>query len=94
MAGLKASLDANYWGEYYLDYTNRLTYPAKTTVDASVAYSWDRYKIWIIGKNILDEKVERPINTTGRLTEAGGDPRTPYYVQDRIYLEAGLTVNF
>jgi iron complex outermembrane recepter protein len=94
MQGLRASLDANIWGKYYLDYTNRLTYPSKTTIDASVAYAWSKYKLWVLCKNLFDEKIERAINSTGQLTAPGGNSATAYYVQDGIYLEAGLAINF
>lgn len=94
LEGLKASVDANFWGEYYLDYANRVEYPSKTTVDASISYSWSHYKIWVLGKNIFDEEVERAINTDGELTGPGGDPETAYYVQDGAYVEAGLSVGF
>jgi iron complex outermembrane receptor protein len=93
-AGWKASLDTVVCGEYYLDYTNRLTYPSKTTFDASVSYSWDKYKVWILGKNILDEDVERAINSDGELTGVNGSPKTAYYVLDGVYIEAGLSVKF
>ena len=92
--GLKFSVDANIWGEYYLDYTNRLTYPSKTTFDATVSYSWSRYKIWLLGKNIFDEEMERAINTDGELTGANGNPETAYYVQDGAYVEAGVSFGF
>lgn len=94
LQGLKASVDANIWGEYYLDYTNRLTYPSKTTFDASISYSWSRYKIWLLAKNLFDEEIERPINSDGELTEAYGDPKTAFYVQDGIYVEAGVRIQF
>lgn len=94
LEGLKTSVDVNYWGDYPVDYANRVTYPSKTTVDASVSYSWSKFKVWVLGKNILDEEVERAINSTGRLTEEDGTPRTSYYVSDGIYLEAGLSVSF
>ncbi|MFH0730978.1 MAG: TonB-dependent receptor [Pseudomonadota bacterium] len=92
--GWKAGLDAVTCGEYYLDYTNRLTYPSKTTFDVSVSYSWDKYKLWILGKNVLDEDVERAINTDGELTRANGAPKTAYYVLDGIYIEAGVGISF
>ena len=92
--GLKASVDANISGKYYLDYTNRFTYPSTTTIDASVSYSWDTYKIWLLGKNIFDRDVERAINSDGELTGANGTPKTSYYVQDGRYVELGLRVNF
>nr|WP_320012513.1 TonB-dependent receptor [uncultured Desulfobulbus sp.] len=92
--GLKASIDAITTGEYYLDYTNRITYPTKTIFDASVSYSWDEYKIWILAKNILNEEVERAINSDGELTAAGGDLANSYYVLDGLYIEAGLSVRF
>jgi iron complex outermembrane receptor protein len=94
MKGLKASLDANYSGEYYMDYWNRLTYPSKTTVDASISYCWSKYKIWVLGKNIFDEEVERALNADGELTGPDGEPENSYYVQDGIYLEAGFSINF
>ncbi|MGE4559976.1 MAG: TonB-dependent receptor [Desulfobulbus sp.] len=92
--GWKASLDAITVGKYYLDYTNRLSYPSKTTFDASVSYSWDGYKVWLLAKNIFDEEVERAINSDGQLTGAGGDPETSYYVLDGFYIEAGLSFKF
>ena len=94
MEGLKFSLDANIWGEYYLDYTNRLTYPCKTTFDANLSYSWSRYKIWILGKNIFDEEMERAYNSDGELTDAYGSYKTAYYVQDGAYVEAGISLSF
>ncbi len=92
--GWKASIDAITFGKYYLDYTNRLTYPSKTTFDASVSYSWDEYKVWILAKNILNEEVERAINSDGELTGVGGTPATSYYVLDGLYIEAGISVRF
>ncbi|GAB6905831.1 Predicted TonB-dependent receptor [Desulfosarcina cetonica] len=92
--GFRASVDANIWGEYYLDYLNSLTYPSKTTFDASISYTWSRYKVWILGKNIFDEKMERAINTDGELTEPGGEPLTAYYVLDGAYVEAGVSIKF
>lgn len=92
--GLKASVDINHWGEYYADYANRVNYPSKTTVDASISYNWSNYKIWVLGKNILDEEVERAINTTGQLTEENGTPKNAYYVNDGFYFEAGISVCF
>jgi len=92
--GLKASLDAITCGEYYLDYTNRLSYPSKTTVDASVSYTWDMYKVWILAKNIFNKDVERAINSDGELTQSNGDPKTTYYVLDGLYVEAGIRVKF
>jgi iron complex outermembrane receptor protein len=92
--GLKASFDANYRGEYYLDYGNRVTYPDKITLDTSISYAWSKYKIWILGKNILDEEVERAINADGELTGPGGEPENSYYIQDGIYLEAGFSISF
>ncbi|WP_419658688.1 putative TonB-dependent receptor [Desulfosarcina variabilis str. Montpellier] len=87
-------MEANIWGEYYLYYANRVEYPSKTTVDGSVSYSWSRYKIWVLVKNIFDAEVERAINSDGELTEAGGGPATAYYVQDGAYVEAGVSVGF
>jgi hypothetical protein len=69
-------------------------YPSKTTVDASISYSWSHYKIWVLGKNIFDEEVERAINTDSELTGPGGDSETAYYVQDGAYVEAGLSLGF
>ena len=92
--GVKASLDANYWGDYYLDYLNRVDYPSKTTFDAYLSYTWDKYKVWVLGKNIFDEDLERPINTDGELTEPGGSPLNSYYVLDGAYFEAGMSIEF
>lgn len=92
--GWKASLDAITFSKYYLDYTNRLSYPSRTTFDASVSYSWDRYKVWVLAKNILDEEVERALNTDGELTGPGGSPLTSYYVLDGFYIEAGISFKF
>ena len=92
--GLKASLDANYWGEYDLDYGNRVTYPSKTTFDATISYTWSRFKVWVLGKNIFDEEIERAINSDGELTGPNGEVENSYYVQDGVYLEAGLSINF
>ncbi len=91
---LKLSLDINNFGEYYIDYLNRLEYPSKTTVDAKISYSLSNYKFWILSKNLLDEDIEKPRNTSGDLTAANGDPATEYYVQDGIYIEAGFSVRF
>lgn len=92
--GWKTSLDAITSGEYYLDYANRLTYPSKTTFDASVTYSWNQYTMWILAKNIFNEEIERAYNSSGTLTKANGDPKTYYYVQDGLYVEAGIRVDF
>ncbi|MDD2464340.1 MAG: TonB-dependent receptor [Desulfobulbus sp.] len=92
--GWKASLDAVTFGKYYMDYTNRLSYPSKTTFDASVSYSWNEYKVWVLAKNILNEEVERAINSDGELTGVGGTPATAFYVLDGLYIEAGISVKF
>ncbi|WP_310598600.1 TonB-dependent receptor [Desulfobulbus sp.] len=92
--GWKASLDAISSSKYYLDYTNRLAYPSTTTFDASVSYSWDKYKVWILAKNIFDEDVERAINSDGELARAYGPANTAYYVLDGLYVEAGISVKF
>ena len=91
--GLKASIDANIWGDYYLDYINRFSYPSYTTVDASISYSWDKHKMWILGKNILNREVERALNSDGELDD-NGNPLNSYYVLDGFYLEMGLSIAF
>lgn len=91
---LKISFNINTFGKYYIDYLNRLEYPSKTTVDAKISYSLDKYRFWILGKNILNEEIEKPRNTDGELTEANGIPATTYYVQDGVYVEAGFSVSF
>lgn len=90
----KLGFDVNTFGKYYIDYLNRLEYPSKTTVDANISYTINNYKFWILGKNLLDEEIEKPRNTSGDLTEANGDPATKYYVQDGIYVETGFSVRF
>jgi iron complex outermembrane receptor protein len=92
--GLKFSLDMNYMGERYVDYLNRIEYPAKITFDARAAYTWKQWKFWVLGKNIFDEELEYVSNASGRLTGAGGEPRNYYYVQDGVYLEAGISYHF
>lgn len=87
-------MDVDTFGEYYIDYLNRLEYPSKTTVDVSVSYTWKKYTFWILGKNIFDEKVEKPRNTSGALTAAGCVPATESYVQDGAYVEAGFSLSF
>lgn len=94
LQGLQLSVDANYTGEYYLDYTNRLKYPAKTTFDSRVSYAWDRYKVWLLGKNVFDEEMEHAYNSDAELTEPGGEPMTVYYVQDGAYVEVGFSIDF
>jgi len=92
--GLKCSLDINGTGPYYVDYLNRIEYGAKTTIDANVSYKINSWKFWVLGKNIFDEKIESVINTTGRLTGAGGEPNNAYYIQDGAYFEAGVSYHF
>jgi len=92
--GLKCSIDINGTGPYYLDYLNRLEYEAKATVDANISYRIKNWKFWILGKNILDEEIERPINSTGQLTAANGEPKNAYYVLDGLYVEAGISYHF
>lgn len=92
--GLKMSLDVNYMGKRYVDYLNRLDYSEKTTVDARASYIWKQWKFWVLGKNIFDEELEYVSNSSGRLTEAGGEPLNYYYVQDGVYLEAGVSYHF
>ena len=94
LLGLQLSVDANYTGEYYLDYTNRLKSPAKTTFDSRVSYAWDRYKVWLLGKNIFDEEMEHAYNSDAELTGPGGEPKTAYYVQDGAYVEVGFSIDF
>jgi len=92
--GLQFSMDINYMGERYVDYLNRIKYPSKTTLDARVSYSWNQWKFWVIGKNILDENLEYVSNTSGKLTAVGGEPKNAYYVQNGAYLEAGISYRF
>ena len=94
MEGLKFIADIHTQGPYYVDYLNRIKYSAKTTVDAKLSYSFRTWEVWLLGKNILDEEIERPINATGRLTAAYGEPRNGYYVQDGRYIEVGVSYNF
>jgi len=92
--GLKVSVDINYMGERYVDYLNQIEYPDKTTVDARIAYTWKHWKVWVLGKNLFDEEIEYVSNSSGQLTEANGEPLNYYYVQDGLYLEAGLGYQF
>ncbi len=94
LEGLKFSMDINYMGERYVDYLNRIKYPAKTTVDARISYAWNQWKFWMLGKNIFDEELEYVSNTAGTLTGADGEPKNAYYVQDGAYFEAGLSYSF
>lgn len=92
--GLRFSLDMNYMGKRYVDYLNRLEYPAKTTFDARISYAWENWKIWLLGKNIFDESLEYVSNSSGKLTGANGEPSNAYYIQDGVYLEAGISFFF
>ena len=89
--GLMMGIDVNGSGPYYVDYLNRIEYDAKTTVDARISYRYGSLKVWALGKNILDEEVERVYNSTGALTEENGEPNNRYYVQDGRYLEFGVS---
>lgn len=92
--GLKLGVDVNYTGSQYVDYLNRIKYSSKTTCDANISYKVNNWKIWVLGKNIFDRKIEYVSNTTGRLTGADGEPRNYYYIQDGAYVEAGISVGF
>ncbi|RLF60377.1 MAG: TonB-dependent receptor [Thermoplasmata archaeon] len=92
--GLKFSLDMNYYGPYYVDYIDRIKYGAKTTFDANISYHLKNWKFWVLGKNILDEEIERVINPTGRLTAANGEYDNAYYIQDGRYIEVGVSCRF
>ncbi len=94
IGGLKFSTDINTQGSYYVDYLNRIKYSAKTTVDANLSYSFSKWKVWILGKNILDEEIERSINATGKLTGPGGTPDSGHYIRDGRYIELGASVYF
>ncbi len=91
---LKCRIDINTAGSYNIDYMNRFKYGSKTTVDATISYVWEKWKFWLLGKNIFDEDVERAYNSTGRLTEANGELQTSYYVQDGAYVEGGVSYQF
>ena len=94
MKGLTFSVDANYIGERYIDYLNRLEYPDKTTFDARISYSINQWKLWLLGKNIFDEDLEYVSNSSGRLTGENGEPDNAYFIQNGAYLEAGLSYRF
>jgi iron complex outermembrane receptor protein len=94
MKGLKLNVDINYMGDRYVDYLNRIKYPAKTTFDAGVSYSWNQWKLWLLGKNIFNEPLEYVSNTSGTLTGVNGDPKNAYYVQDGAYFELGISYSF
>ena len=91
---LKCSTDVNYTGSKYVDYLNRIDYDATTTVDANISYRIKNWQIWVLGKNIFNEKIERVSNSTGELTEAGGAYANAYYVQDGAYFEAGVSYRY
>lgn len=94
MKHLKCSIDVNYMGKRYVDYLNRIEYPAKTTVDANISYTWKQWKFWVLGKNIFDQELEYISNSSGRLTAPDGEPDNSYYVQDGAYFEAGVSFQF
>lgn len=91
---LKISLDMNYQGKRYVDYLNRIEYPAKATFDARIGYTFKQWKFWILGKNIFDEPLEYVSNASGRLTDTDGEPLNYYYVQNGVYVEAGINYRF
>lgn len=91
---LKCSVDLNYIGKRYVDYLNRIDYPARTIFDANISYSWQRWKIWLLGKNVLGEELEYVSNSSGRLTAAGGEPDNAYFIQDGAYFEVGAGFQF
>jgi iron complex outermembrane receptor protein len=92
--GIKFSIDINYTGERYVDYLNRIKYPAKTTVDARVSYTKNQWTFWLLGKNVFDEDLEYVSNTSGKLTGPDGEPKNAYYIQNGAYFEAGISYNF
>ena len=92
--GVKCNIDFNYAGKRYVDYLNQIEYPAKTTMDAKVSYSWKNLKFWVLGKNVFDEELEYVSNASGKLTSAYGTPNSSYFVQDGAYFETGITMNF
>ncbi len=94
LEGLRCSVDITGYGSYYVDYLNRIRYGSKTTADAHVSYGMKNWKFWLVCKNILDEEIERPINTTGKLTGLDGEYDNAYYVQDGRYIEGGLGYQF
>ncbi|WP_020587264.1 TonB-dependent receptor [Desulfobacter curvatus] len=93
MDNLKVSVDMNYIGKRYVDYLNQIEYPDKTTFDARVAYTWNHWKFWILGKNIFDEDLEYVSNSSGKL-DSDGEPDNAYYVQNGAYVEAGISYHF
>ncbi len=95
VSNLKVNTDINYYGSTYADYTNRIKYESKTTVDAKISYSINNsWKIWVLGKNIFDEEIEKINNTTGKINTSTGEYDNNYYVQDGAYFEAGLSYQF
>jgi len=94
LEGLKCSMDINGYGSYYVDYLNRIRYGSKTTADAHISYRMKSWKFWLLGKNIFDEEIERPVNTTGKLTGPNGEYDNAYYVLDGRYIEAGMGYHF
>ncbi|CAN2047229.1 iron complex outermembrane recepter protein [Candidatus Magnetomoraceae bacterium gMMP-1] len=89
---LKCSVDINGYGSYYLDYFNTVEYESKNTVDANISFKFKNWKFWILGKNILDEDIERAFNSKG--TIKNGEPDNYYYVQDGRYIEFGISYKF
>jgi len=92
--GIKCSLDINGTGPYYLDYLNRIEYGGKTTLDATLTYKYNNWKFYVLGKNILDEEIETPLNQQGLLTAPNGEPKNNYYILDGAYFEAGIKYRF
>jgi iron complex outermembrane recepter protein len=93
LEGLKCSINMNYMGKRYVDYLNRIEYSEKTTFDARISYTWNHWKIWLLGKNIFDEDLEYVSNASGRLN-ADGEPDNAYFVQDGAYFEGGISYSF
>lgn len=94
LPGFKLSGDINYCSSYYADYTNRIKYNAKTTFDAKISYSINKQlDVWLLGKNIFNRKIEKILNTSGKINKAG-EYDNAYYVQDGAYVEVGITYRF
>ncbi len=92
---LKINTDINYYGSTYADYTNRVKYEAKTTVDVKISYSINKsFRLWVLAKNIFDEEIEKINNTTGKINIDTGGYDNNYYVQDGAYFETGLSYHF
>ena len=89
----KFSSDLNYYGKQYVDVLNRYEIDGYVTADASLSYTVENFKVWVLCNNLFNREENNIFNETGK-RNSDGTPAHMYYPLNGRSLEVGLTITF